>query len=465
MTEYIAYFKYEKIYINIFNNVCTRRTKSTSIDRYTAAILSPFLQASISSKFIQPLIPLLSVSLQLPLITYSENMSEDFVADPPSTEELQKEGIEYDRRQIRRKLRERLQERGEDLEDEQDIGAREDEVSVYEDTEFFPWKQREAAVEAAALGGKTEGRMEGFDSLERALQAHTHKLHYGRGRAFGWSNQKQHSGSIAERGKSLLGSKTQLTDWTSFRDLSIAHENSGETKVATVETKQAQLDEAQRNRMKDIKAMKTQKRNSNILKTIYIVSAIGVCLGFAYYIEKLKIDNYQNYLPEGYIEQATVATNTGSGNDPSRHLEPGQTRQIKSFEMATAGRDAKFIAVRDVLAFKWSDRNDLDREGTPQYNAAYWLCYHDMMNLGIPNSKAESDHLVQRFALATLYFATGGNEWSFADHFMTGLHECDWHVLDDKGKTQFGASHCESGKVTRLVLSKWRLRLHFNDVN
>ena len=145
-------------------------------------------------------------------------ITESINLDAPSKTAIQKEGIEYDRRQIRRKLRERLQERGEYSEEGDDVDVG-DEESVYEDTEFFPWKQREAAVEAAALGGKTEGRMEGFDSLERALQAHTHKLHYGRGRDFGWSNQQNIIGLLGERPKALLSTRNQLTDWTSFRNI------------------------------------------------------------------------------------------------------------------------------------------------------------------------------------------------------------------------------------------------------
>jgi hypothetical protein len=383
--------------------------------------------------------------------------SPELLMDAPTKLDLQREGIEYDRRQIRRKLRERLLDRGEDLEEDDDVAV-DDEESVYEDTEFFPWKQREAAVEAAALGGRTEGRMEGFDSLERALQAHTHKLHYGRGRGFGWSNQQQHSGVLGERQRSNEVVRNQLTDWTSFRNLNV--------EVDAVEEKSENREEDTnqliQNQVKDLKAMKAQQRHANMLNTVYLLSAIILCLGFAYYVEVLKIDTYESYLPLGVTEEKpvdhTIATSTGGNSNPAaRTLETRYAHKILKADAAPTEADAKFIGFREILASHFSDRADLQTEGTSQYNAVFWLSHHDAMALVVPSSKAELDHLVQRYALATLYFATSGNEWSFADHFMTGLHECEWHVGNPADKVLFGASQCEGGKVTSLILSKLKL--------
>ena len=206
---------------------------------------------------------------------------------------LQREAMEYDRRQIRRQMAEKLKARGRDPEVEM-VGIDEewdDEESVYDDTEFFPWKQREAAVHAAAVGGKTEGRMEGFDSLERALQAHQHQIHYGRGSGFGWSAQQKSSSRALLNTQNKLNSMRQLADWTSFRDL------------AQAASDQRELDgHPDGNDLERMHAKETRKsvRRNKLLSTLYVLIAIGATAGFAYYIETLKVNTYQSYVPSGY---------------------------------------------------------------------------------------------------------------------------------------------------------------------
>jgi hypothetical protein len=225
---------------------------------------------------------------------------------------LQKEAIDYDRRQIRRKLADTLRDRGVDPEEElkEDYEDGDDDESVYDDTEVFPWKQREAAVQAAAAGGKTEGRMEGFDSLERALQAHTHQIHYGRGKSFGWSAQHRSSSSSLLQTQHKLQSMRQTTDWTSFRDLNqAAKDNGGDFEEDFQDEIQATT---------DAKARKKKFRSNTLLSTLYILIAIGATMGFAYYVETIKIDTYQTFLPKGYTNMGAVDVNSEQEPDDSQ---------------------------------------------------------------------------------------------------------------------------------------------------
>mmetsp|Transcript_15440 Transcript_15440/g.25710 ORF Transcript_15440/g.25710 Transcript_15440/m.25710 type:complete len:271 (-) Transcript_15440:783-1595(-) len=224
---------------------------------------------------------------------------------------LQKEAMEYDRRQIRRKLADTLRDRGIDPEEDDDEENVEDDDSVYDDTEIFPWKQREAAVQAAAAGGKTEGRMEGFDSLERALQAHQHQIHYGRGKGFGWSSQHKASSSNLLQTQNKLKSMRQLTDWTSFRDLSQNPDDGGDIE----EDFQDELDGLVES---DKKAAKKTHRHNSLLSTLYLLIAIGATLGFAYYIETIKIDTYQTYLPKGYTANGEADPTVEQGASDSQ---------------------------------------------------------------------------------------------------------------------------------------------------
>lgn len=63
--------------------------------------------------------------------------------------ERQKKAIELDRRQLRRKIAEKLEARGE-KEDFESLfnDYDDDERTVYDDLELFPWRQREAAIDA-----------------------------------------------------------------------------------------------------------------------------------------------------------------------------------------------------------------------------------------------------------------------------------------------------------------------------
>lgn len=206
------------------------------------------------------------------------------------------EGVNYDRRQIRRRVEDRLRERGIDVEQEVvDLEENDDDdASVYEDTEEYSWKQRDAAVHAAAMGGKTEGRLEGFDSLERALQAHEHQIHYGRGRGFGWSSQQKASDELvgdAHKAESM----NNLTDWASFRNLEEAAQEREEAGNAEIQQMK-----------KDAKAARVSARNVKMLSTVYILAAIVAVLGFGYFVETVKINSYQTYLPRGFNELGEV---------------------------------------------------------------------------------------------------------------------------------------------------------------
>lgn len=71
--------------------------------------------------------------------------------------------------------------------------------------------------------------------------------------------------------------------------------------------------------------------------------------------------------------------------------------------------------------------------GSPQFRAYAWLV----------EDSADAERLFQRYALATLYFATNGVHWGKSDGWITpGLDECDW----------FGISGCKDDKIISLDL-------------
>ena len=66
--------------------------------------------------------------------------------------------------------------------------------------------------------------------------------------------------------------------------------------------------------------------------------------------------------------------------------------------------------------------------------------------------------LVQRFALATLYYATKGIGWKYQRFWLSRVHECQWFSSGDPNAAQSPPPICSSeDEYTRLVLQENRL--------
>lgn len=94
-----------------------------------------------------------------------------------------------------------------------------------------------------------------------------------------------------------------------------------------------------------------------------------------------------------------------------------------------------------------SAESDLANATSPQFFAAQWMAHGDGLSLPIPairrnqndeNDSASSsndstkdsiDHItfVERYAMATLYFATDGDNWSNDLNFLSPTHICTWY--------------------------------------
>jgi hypothetical protein len=73
-------------------------------------------------------------------------------------------------------------------------------------------------------------------------------------------------------------------------------------------------------------------------------------------------------------------------------------------------------------------------KGTPEEGAMEWLANKDPLQLDF--EKTSLDELVQRYVLATLYFATNGESWSQQYNFLSTDHVCLWHTFEqDAGVT------------------------------
>ena len=94
-------------------------------------------------------------------------------------------------------------------------------------------------------------------------------------------------------------------------------------------------------------------------------------------------------------------------------------------------RSERFLAMRErIYTSKVSSLEDLDYEDTPQYMALQWLADNDGAAL-----TPEDEFLIQRYALAVLYFSTpshqqdnvtDGGAWSSSTNWLTAKGHCSW---------------------------------------
>jgi hypothetical protein len=57
---------------------------------------------------------------------------------------------------------------------------------------------------------------------------------------------------------------------------------------------------------------------------------------------------------------------------------------------------------------------------------------------------------VQRFVIATLYFAFAGEDWRYSANFLTADSECTW--FEDRGGRPVGVTCAETGQVVSIDL-------------
>jgi len=82
------------------------------------------------------------------------------------------------------------------------------------------------------------------------------------------------------------------------------------------------------------------------------------------------------------------------------------------------------LAVYDTLCSVVEDCGSLLDISTPQGQSFDWLVNDNLAN---PDLEAlGEERQIRRFALATIYFSTGGESWETRQFWLSDFHECDW---------------------------------------
>lgn len=121
--------------------------------------------------------------------------------------------------------------------------------------------------------------------------------------------------------------------------------------------------------------------------------------------------------------------------------------------VAVSGRDkssnssdsqARRFSVEDLA--EYMDRNgvtasqDIFDIATPQSKAAFWLANEDPRNVALPSvpiDVKEGYQFLTRYVLATVYYATDGDNWNFDFDFLTQDDICDWRATGISSTGQF----------------------------
>lgn len=90
---------------------------------------------------------------------------------------------------------------------------------------------------------------------------------------------------------------------------------------------------------------------------------------------------------------------------------------------------------------------------SPQYQAAKWAI-DSAPTVGINES---DDRMINRFALATFYFSTNGDEWvncgrrstncDVSEEWLTGTNECNWYAIE---------CNDDGSQITKIYFRKFR---------
>lgn len=86
--------------------------------------------------------------------------------------------------------------------------------------------------------------------------------------------------------------------------------------------------------------------------------------------------------------------------------------------------------LKELITFLSSESPDggaaLSNQGSPQFIAAKWLSEESLYQF-YPDWKK-----LQRYAIATIYFSTGGDDWFNTNGWLSDQDECEWYETRDE---------------------------------
>lgn len=104
--------------------------------------------------------------------------------------------------------------------------------------------------------------------------------------------------------------------------------------------------------------------------------------------------------------------------------------------------------IKDILQQYLTIEED-PTNGSPQSCSLEWLLFHDTNNL-MENGSVSDTVILERYALAVLFYSTNGDTWQQRFDFLTQNHVCQW--ADAPLEATMGVLCDMDGKVQQIVL-------------
>jgi len=172
--------------------------------------------------------------------------------------------------------------------------------------------------------------------------------------------------------------------------------------------------------------------NSRLVWTICI---IAIVIATASIVISLSVDSSRD-------DEVQLMSPSDPSMNPSSSLSP---------TMSPTNRPSNERAIQIRLRIEGEGGTStplLDDFSSGQSKALNWLTFEDSMQLDPTDV-----NLLQRYALATIYFATQGERWYTKYYWLTDAHECDWSIDND------GVScHVNSSQVSKIDVGLNNLR-------
>mmetsp|Transcript_19040 Transcript_19040/g.27535 ORF Transcript_19040/g.27535 Transcript_19040/m.27535 type:complete len:468 (+) Transcript_19040:110-1513(+) len=225
-------------------------------------------------------------------------------------------------------------------------------------------------------------------------------------------------------------------------------------------------------------------KNRNLLNIMYLVLCVMLLSFFAFSLMTQKLMAYAIHNPTGFVGESTnTASNTAGStndnvvydtsttatattaasdgiNDAANAIGNEATTNVITFESTylTPEQSIHLQSLRNILSPTISTTESLrSYTYTPQYKALYWLAFQDERRMVLPSTSRDIQKLSQRYILALLYFATGGENWTHVYQFLSGLDECEWNGNNDEEYVG-GVGSCNGDGLVQTV-ALWKNNL------
>jgi Leucine-rich repeat (LRR) protein len=143
----------------------------------------------------------------------------------------------------------------------------------------------------------------------------------------------------------------------------------------------------------------------------------------------------------------TVGVVIGRDTAPSSPQDVSQPADTTSEDTAK-----RFVDIATLISnMGWASASILRQPGSPQMQAVDWLANDDPMQLDVD----ATEEFMNRYLLATIYYALGGWNWSYDLHWLSANKVCDWKTsfeTEEGIPIEIGVSCHDGSSVKEIFL-------------